>query len=87
VGVFVVLHPEQRKGGPAGNEAELEEEDGVEHVVHLAHDVRNLLRWLLLVHHDLGLVADIDGNTIAVRCVLQGAAAEQQILDVARSNP
>ena len=64
----------------------MEEEDSVEHVVHLAHDVRYLLGRLLLVHHDLCFVADVDCDTITVRCVLQSAASKQQILNIARSD-
>mmetsp|Transcript_30197 Transcript_30197/g.40147 ORF Transcript_30197/g.40147 Transcript_30197/m.40147 type:complete len:232 (-) Transcript_30197:770-1465(-) len=68
--VAVLLHPEEGQGRPQANDQELEGENRVQQFVHQAHQIGNLRRWLLLVHHDLGLVSDVDADTVAIRSVL-----------------
>jgi len=37
--ILVVLHPEQGQGGPKADDKELESKDGVEKLVHQAHQI------------------------------------------------
>ena len=84
--ILLLFHPEDRQGRPDRNEKELGGEDGVQQLVHQSHQIRYLGRRLFLVHHDLSLVAHVQTNTVAVRCILERTASQQQVLGTARLN-
>ena len=82
--VSVVTHPRKGQRGPDTDDKELESKHGVQQFVHKSHQVANFGGCFLLVHHDLGMVADVKADTVAVRSVFQSASSEQKVLGTAR---
>lgn len=78
---LVVTVPDKRNRGVGANKHELEGENCVEHVVHLGHNVTDLLWRLLSIHHDLGFVADVYDDTDAIGDITEVAASQKEVLN------
>ena len=66
----VFLGPIQREAGKEDNDAYLEGEDCVEHIVHKKHKVTDLPRGLLRVTHDFRISAYVYSDAVTIFTVL-----------------
>lgn len=78
---LVLTVPNKGNRGVSANERELEPEHCVEHVIHLGHDVTDLLGRLLSIHHYLGFVANVDDDADAIWDITEVAASQKKVLN------
>lgn len=64
--VTVPRLPHHAEGGVEQYQNKLEAEDGVEHVVHLDHNIAYFLRGFLSIHHNLRLFAHVNYKAYAI---------------------
>ena len=77
----IVSLPDHAHGGKEEDNEQLEHEYLEQHLVHEFHDIADLSRLRLRVHHDLGLVAEVHRDTINVIGVSEGRPSKAQLLD------
>jgi hypothetical protein len=54
-----MIVPSSRDRGIGYDQAKLESENCIEHIIHLDHDIADLFRRLLGVHHNLRFIANV----------------------------
>ena len=76
----IVSLPDHAHRGKEEDNEQLEHEYLEQHLVHEFHDIADLGRLRLRVHHDLCLVANVHWDTINVISVPKGRPSQAQLL-------
>ena len=77
----IVSLPDHAHGSKEEDNKQLEHEYLEQHLVHELHDIADLGRLRLRVHHDLCLVAKVHWDTIYVISVPKGRPSQAQLLN------